>query len=187
MLKKLHFALEKWGYYLLALLCIAVIIFSALWTRRMNENAIPDAQVISDGSQRLQNVTPSPLPKPVCTPAGEFLRGYSETPVYFPALGIWQCHKSVDFAIEKDLPVWSIRDGTVQVNEKEIRIRSENGETILYRGCKEIWVKNGQSVEAGDKIGLSGGSVPFEEDGHLCVTWLKEDEPFDGFKSLKPF
>lgn len=87
-MKKVGSALEKRGYYLLAALCAAVILFSALWTKQLRAR---EAAVLRDESQHLSDVTPSPLPISTCVPAGEFLRGYSEAPVYFARPGQWQC------------------------------------------------------------------------------------------------
>ena len=83
MRKKLGRLLERWGYYGLALLCAAVILLSALWTREQPLSP-PASQALSDGSQRLsQAVSPAPSRGALCRPtAGALLRGYSETPVF---------------------------------------------------------------------------------------------------------
>lgn len=174
-MKKMQSALEKWGYYLLALLCAAVILFSALWTKRLREQAPVDTPVLLDESQHLTEVTP--VPPPACTPAGEFLRGYSETPVYFPETGVWQSHRSVDYALEPGSPVIAVQDGQVALSGDAVTVTGADGESTRYRGCGTLSVSEGQLVRAGDVLGLSGGTVPFEGGGHVCVTWLINGEP----------
>ncbi|NLD82551.1 MAG: hypothetical protein GX637_00145, partial [Clostridiales bacterium] len=59
--------MDAWGYYLLAAVCVGVILFSAVWTRSLR-SALPDAQALSDQSQRLSDVTPAPTARPLQRP-----------------------------------------------------------------------------------------------------------------------
>ena len=89
-------AAETWGVYGLALLCAAVILFSAWWTRGQDA---AERQALSDGSQRLQDATASPAPLRLVRPcAGELVRGFDAAPVFFAQSGLWQIHPRLDFA-----------------------------------------------------------------------------------------
>lgn len=176
MRKKLGRLLERWGYYGLALLCAAVILLSALWTREQPLSP-PASQALSDGSQRLsQAVSPAPSPGMLCRPtAGALLRGYSETPVFFPALSLWQAHPALDFSAEPGAPVYALAAGTLAANAEGVCVRHEDGGESLYRGVALAEKAPGQQVKAGERIGTATGSVPFEGAGHICVKLLEKD------------
>lgn len=178
-MKRLSSALEKWGYYLLAALCAAVILFSALWTKQLRAQSPADAQALMDESQRLSEVTPSPPPLPSCTPAGGFLRGYSAEPVYFPALGLWQCHPGADYALEDGAAVVALRGGIAEMEDGALTVTDAEGNAVRYRGCREWTAAPGGSVQAGDVVGYAGGSVPYEGAGHVCLTFLRQGVPYD--------
>ena len=87
--------LEKWGHYLLAALCAAVILLSGLWTRALSTR---DAEALHDTAQRLADVTVPPaafIPLRPC--AGAVLRPFSTAPLFFPAVGVWQIHPGGGF------------------------------------------------------------------------------------------
>lgn len=170
MMKKMARALEKWGYYLLALLCMGTILLSALWTNQQRAGEAPGAQVISDGSQRLSQVSPAPGPGLVRPAAGDVLREYCEAPLYFPESGVWRVHMAVDFLAEAGSAVCAMADGVVQESPDGVLI-DHGGETYsAYFGLARIDARPGQSVKAGDAIGAAGADVLFEGGpGHVCV------------------
>lgn len=177
-MKKVGTALEKWGYYLLAALCAAVILFSALWTKQLRAREAAHAPVLLDESQHLKDVAPSPLPISTCAPAGDFLRGYSEAPVYFAQPGLWQCHPGVDFALDSGMAVTAVRAGEARLGENCLTV-TDGDEAVRYRGCAEYAVTDGQRVRAGDVLGYAGANVPYEGSGHICLTWLRHGVPYD--------
>ena len=171
--------MDRWGYYALALLCAAVILLSALWTREEDRRRDgPDAQALMDGGQRLSEVTPPPeTPALVRPAAGKAIRGFSESAVFFEETGVWQCHPGVDFAAEAGEAVLAMEAGTVQVLGDEVRLDHGGGVQSRYRGLRSIRVKTGQRVRAGDALGEAGGRVPFEGAGHVCVSLMIRDQP----------
>jgi len=167
--------LEAWGAYLLAGLCACVILFSAVWTRNTQQMAAPDAQALSDQSQRLSEVTPAPTDAPRFFPCtGEILRPFSLSPVFFSDTGLWMIHRAVDYQAAEGESVAAMMDGTARVTRDGLSLQC-GGTEILYRGLMKITVQDGQSVRAGHEIGLAGGWVPFEGKC-VCVAMTQNGE-----------
>lgn len=184
-MKKLHTRMEKWGYMLLVPVCVGVIFFSALWTKRQDAGGAEGRQAVSDESQRLSAVAPSPVPSPGIAWDGSVLRGFSTAPVYFEALSVWQTHESVDLALAEGQAVTALMGGTVRVEGDTVYVDREN-ESERYRGLKEISVSTGQTVTVGERLGIGGGKIPFEGKGHLCVTFYENGAAVDGLAGTMP-
>ncbi len=100
---------------------------------------------------------------------------FSEKSVYFKTLNVWKPHMGVDFAGELGDDVSSMSDGAVtkvyedKMYGKTVEI-SLNDAVCIYNGMGAITVKEGDSVEAGSKIGVLG-TVPFEasEENHIHI------------------
>lgn len=178
MLQKIKRGMESWGHYLLALLCAGVILLSAVWTREQQRLENADQAALSDQGQRLAQAMETPEPAAFSRPAaGAVLRGYCEAPVFFPETGVWKPHPCLDFEAEAGQPVYALGLGTVLSCGEEIRLDHGNGCESLYRGLRETKVHPGQRVRAGDMIGTAGASVPFEGQGHVCVTLYQNGKP----------
>lgn len=172
--------MEAWGAYLLSALCLGVIIFSALWTGPRAAAPAPDAQALSDRSQRMADVTPAPTAAPLHRPCqGEILRPFSEGLTYFEETGVWQAHLAVDYAADPGDPVYALKEGAAALSPGCLRLDHGENEWSEYRGLSEILVKEGQSVRAGEKIGRAGGTVPFEGGGIVCVSLYRDGKPVD--------
>lgn len=181
-MKKITEVLEKWGYYLLAVLCVGVILLSMVWTKKQDAAFSPDAQALSDESQRLSSVSPEPTKDPVYLPPCGILRGYAEEAVYFPETEVWQRHPGTDFDIPAGETVYALRGGTVRLSGEEILVEHGN-ESERYRGVRELTVQDGQRIAAGDPIGLSGAEIPFEGCNHICVVFYRDGVPRDGWEA----
>lgn len=103
------------------------------------------------------------------------IREYNEKSVYFKTLNVWKPHKAVDFAGELGDDVCSMSDGAVtKVYENEMFGKtveiSINDAVCIYSGLGSVNVKEGDSVDAGAKIGAIG-TVPFEasDENHIHV------------------
>lgn len=178
MLQKIRRGMEKWGHYLLAMLCAGVILLSAVWTREQQELENGEQAALSDQGQRLAQVLPTSGPVAYTRPAaGEIIRGFSASPVYFPETGVWMAHPGLDFAAGVGETVYAIAAGTVLSCDDGVRIGHGNGLESLYRGVLECKVQPGQRVRAGETIGTAGGSVPFEGEGHVCVMLFQDGMP----------
>lgn len=177
-MKKIKRGMEIWGHYLLALLCAGVILLSAVWTRQQQGLESADQAALSDQGQRLAQAMRTPEPAAYARPAeGTVLRGYSEAPVFFPGTGVWMVHPCLDFAAEAGAAVYALAAGTVVSCGDGIRIDHGDGRQSLYRGIRESRVKPGQRVRAGEAIGTAGSAVPFEGEGHVCVTLYQDGKP----------
>ena len=166
--------LEKWGHYLLAALCAAVILLSGLWTRALSTR---DAEALHDTAQRLADVTVPPaafIPLRPC--AGTVLRPFSTAPLFFPAVGVWQIHPGVDFAADEGEEIFAVGDGAVAAVAPFLRIDHGNGYVSEYRGLRETPLRPGQAVRAGQAVGTAGAAVPYEGAGHVCVRLTKQEE-----------
>ncbi len=178
MLQKIKRGMESWGHYLLALLCAGVILLSAVWTREQQATEKADQAALSDQGQRLAQAMETPEPAAFSRPAaGAVIRGYCEAPVFFPETGVWKPHPCLNFEAEAGQPVYALAAGTVVSCGEEIRIDHEDGSESLYRGIRETKVNPGQRVRAGEAIGTAGASVPFEGQGHVCVTLFQGGKP----------
>ena len=167
-MKKLFLALEKWGHYPLAALCAAVILLSALWTKDGPVSPPPDAQAISDQSQRLSDVTPTSAPLELTRPVDGPVRvPYSEAPVFDPRAGVWRVHPYVEFAAEPGLAVRALLPGVVLSVEGEVAVDHGEGTVSRYRGLETVSVRPGQTLPAGGVLGTAA-------EGGLRV-WLIRD------------
>lgn len=170
--------MDAWGYYVLAALCAGIILFSAVWTRSARPLALPDAQALSDASQRLSDVTPAPTETAFHRPAaGDAVRPFSPEPVFFPDTGLWQIHPGTDFSAAPGDPVRAVLSGKAEIDGGILRIAHGQGLTSEYRGLAEITVKDGQSVKAGEIVGKAGSSVPFEGGGIVCIRLYRDGKP----------
>ena len=178
MMKKIKKGMERWGHYLLALLCAAVILLSAVWTRRQQEAENADQAALSDQGQRLAQAMRTPEPLAFTRPAaGAVIRDYSESPLFFSETGVWMIHPGLDFDAAAGETVGTLAAGTVLSCEDGIRIDHGDGLESLYRGVQDCKVIPGQKVRAGDALGTAGAAVPFEGQGHVCVTLFQNGMP----------
>ena len=177
MLKKMGEMMDRWGYYLLAAVCVGVIVLSAIWTKAQEAEPRPHAAALSDESQRLGDVTPAPSfwQRPC---EGRILRGMSGDMTHFPDTGMWMIHAGVDFAAQPGDAVYAMAPGRVTSLAGGVTIAQDEGSTVLYRGMQTLTVHLDQRVSAGEKLGTAGGRVPFEG-AHLCVTVFKNGKPWD--------
>ena len=108
--------------------------------------------------------------------SSNILREYSKDSVYFKTPNVWKPHLGADFAGELGDEVYAMADGAVtKVSEdrmygKTVEI-SKNDAVCVYSGLGEISVKEGDSINTGDKIGTIG-TVPFEvsDKNHIHIS-----------------
>ena len=76
-------------------------------------------------------------------------------------------------------------DGVITQTEKMIEITRENGDIFRYLGVKESLVSAGESVQAGDEIGIAGERVHMEKDAdRICVVLIRENKTVDFIAEL---
>ena len=178
MMTMIRRGMEKWGHYLLALLCAGVILLSAVWTRRQQAMENADQTALSDQGQRLAQAVQTPEPAAYTRPAsGAVIRHCSASPVFFPDTGVWMIHPGLDFAAAEGEKVYALAAGTVVSCDGGVRVDHGYGIESLYRGVLEIGVRPGQRVRAGDALGTAGAFIPFEGQGHVCVALYRDGTP----------
>ena len=103
------------------------------------------------------------------------LRAFSKESVYFKSLNVWKPHLGVDFAGELGDDVCAMAGGEVtkitddKMYGKTVEI-STNNVVCIYCGLGSVNVKEGDSVDSAQKIGVLG-TVPCEatDDNHIHV------------------
>ncbi len=90
MLQKVKRGMEKWGHYLLAVLCAGVILISAAWTRDQRAAEEENRTALADQSQRLSDAGPTAAPVSWLRPVpGRARQEDSEAQVYYGERGVW--------------------------------------------------------------------------------------------------
>ena len=92
-----------------------------------------------------------------------------------------QFHKGVDIAVEENTPVSAVYNGVVtgctvsQSYGVKLSFRTDNGYDIVYAHLNKIFVKEGDKVEKGQTIALSG-STGDSTGPHLHIEISKNGE-----------
>jgi murein DD-endopeptidase MepM/ murein hydrolase activator NlpD len=79
-----------------------------------------------------------------------------------PILGIWKRHKGVDLAAPTGTPVHAVGDGVVDFAGVQhgygnvVEIRHGHDRSTLYAHLSRIYVKRGEHVDQGERIGAVG-------------------------------
>lgn len=167
---------DRWGYYLLAIFCAAVILLSAGWTNAQRQEEKQGVQAAADESQRLAEAQERIWQRPV---PGAILRPFSEKPLFFGETGLWQAHLGVDFAAEEGEMVWAMGEGVVTLEEGNICIDHGEGWQSEYAGLARVEVQEGKKVKAGDALGRAGENIPWEGKNHVCIRVKREGEYVD--------
>lgn len=189
MLKKVCDALDKWGYYLLALLCAAAILLSALWTNGVRGEAPPEMRAAADQSEQLSDVrfredaAASAVISRPCD--GGILRAFSAEAVFLRACATWRTHEAIDFSCGDADDVRALRAGRVTLKgDGEILVDHGDGCVTVYRGVREILAASGASVAAGETI-ARGGTPLHGGDSGVCVAYRIDDSLVDFFDLIR--
>lgn len=128
--RALHLRREQWTFLLMALLCVSVIVGTALWTRQAEfarvtptppvSGDISAAQLLQQSLDSAQTATPAPTVSPtvrsVTTPLESMtlLRPFDNTRMrQSSATGLWALHDAADYAGAEGAKVSAMADGTV--------------------------------------------------------------------------
>ena len=180
-MKSLEKGMEKWGHYLLALLCAGVILLSAAWTRDQKAQEKAHQLALSDQSQRLDQAQEQSERETLALPAdGPVIMGFSMAPVLDAETGLWQTHPYLDFAVAPGDQVKAVAPGDVIACDKEILIRQEDGRLWRYQGLDNAEITKGTKVKAGETLGRVQNGSP----GFLRVSVQQNGEYIDFGKEL---
>ncbi len=124
---------------------------------------------------------------------GEIIKKYSEKELQYSATyGDMRLHSGVDIACEEGTSVSAAAEGTVLSVEETgtlgtvVAIDHKNGITAKYAALKDIKVKAGDTVTAGDIIGAVT-TVPSEcaDQSHLHLEVCKNNYPVSPLEVMK--
>lgn len=116
---------------------------------------------------------------------GEIIKEYSDSVLqYSSTYGDMRLHNGIDIACEEGTSVSTCAKGTVTAIEQAtsfgdtVIIDHGNGVSVKYSALKDIKVKQGDSVEVGDIIGVSA-TVPAEcnDKDHIHIEVIKNGIP----------
>jgi murein DD-endopeptidase MepM/ murein hydrolase activator NlpD len=134
-------------------------VYQAMWFKDPNAvaaSAAKGAYYTLDGESLRRAFLTSPL---------EFSRISSGFSMRFhPILKKWRAHLGVDYAATTGTPVRSVGDGVVDFAGVQngfgnvIMVKHRGNQTTVYAHLSRIFVKRGQSVDQGQKIGAVGSS-----------------------------
>ena len=181
--RALHLRREQWTFLLMALLCVSVIVGTALWTRQgvtptpPVSGDISAAQLLQQSLDSAQTATPTPTTAPtirsVTTPLESMtlLRPFDNTRMrQSSATGLWALHDAADYAGAEGAKVSAMADGTViscadsgvfgayaEIDHGGVIVRYANL-SMLYA------IRAGDPVRAGQTIGFIGRTMPEECD-----------------------
>lgn len=185
MIGKLKKWLERWGYMLMCVLCAAVVLLSALWTKSANEQTETAQNALHSMDETLKEHQETQR-ESLCAPCeGDMIRPFSLSAVYFDKTGMYGAHPGIDFDTEPGSAVYAMLSGTVTVAADGCVCIREGEWECRVLGLEEICCGTGERVNAGDKIGTAGGHVPFEGAGHVCAQLIQNGAAVD-FAALLP-
>jgi murein DD-endopeptidase MepM/ murein hydrolase activator NlpD len=134
-------------------------VYQAMWFKDPNAvaaSAAKGAYYTLDGESLRRAFLTSPL---------EFSRISSGFSMRFhPILKKWRAHLGVDYAATTGTPVRSVGDGVVDFAGVQngfgnvVMVKHRGNQTTVYAHLSRIFVKRGQSVDQGQKIGAVGSS-----------------------------
>lgn len=109
---------------------------------------------------------------------------FGENPDWYKRFGL-AGHNGLDLAVPVGTPVLAAAAGTVIKTGFEadgygnyVKTAHDGNYASIYAHLSEIWVKNGQVVEAGQQIGLSG-STGFSTGPHLHFEIRRDNQAID--------
>ena len=208
--RALHLCREQWTFLLMALLCVSVIVGTALWTRQAEfarvtptppiSGDISAAQLLQQSLDSAQTATPAPTVSPtvrsVTTPLESMtlLRPFDNTRMrQSSTTGLWALHDAADYAGAEGAKVSAMADGTV-INCADSGIFGayaeidHGGVLVRYANLSMLYaIRAGDPVRAGQTIGFIGRTMPEECDlpAHLHLRIIVGDTAVDPEKVLQ--
>ena len=203
--RALHLRREQWTFLLMALLCVSVIVGTALWTRQAEfappvSGDISAAQLLQQSLDSAQTATPAPTVSPtvrsVTTPLESMtlLRPFDNTRMrQSSATGLWALHDAADYAGAEGAKVSAMADGTV-INCADSGVFGafaeidHGGVLVRYANLSMLYaIRAGDPVRAGQTIGFIGRTMPEEYDlpAHLHLRIVVGDTAVDPEKVLQ--
>jgi len=186
--------MEKQGFTIVLVVCVLVIVLSALYTfyfreawssqepvldqtvtagGTQNAQTLMEAQTLIESQGAKESIVPTEAPFRFTQPVAGFLdRDFSMTePQHFPKAHYWRLHPGIDLQAAYGAPVACCADGRVLNvwNDNEmglcIRIAHDHGYQTVYAGLSDAsYVQPGDPVALGQTLGHVGNGVLAESD-----------------------
>lgn len=198
---------ERQGFALMTVVCVAVIAACAVWTRQTKpRSGLPastdQTAAAADLWQQPLRDAATPTPAPTKAPAVwraplasvEPLTDYDPTRLAPSGLpGVWRAHDGVDLAAEAGQPVLAMANGTILAVETDgvcgacATVAHDGGVTVDYMGMAELAeVSPGDAVRAGQTLGFAGGNILEERHlpCHIHLRATRDGETLDPLSLL---
>lgn len=172
---------RKRGFYALTALCLILIAGAAVYARgrivspRVEAGRAPAAPAVAVATARPDEAgapaltAPTPTPTPLAWPVKgrAILRGYSEEPVWFEPLELFETHPGVDISAPLGEEVLAAADGLVSFAGFDpqrgymVEVQGEGGLVVRYGNLeKPLAVSPGDRLRRGQPVGSIGTSAP---------------------------
>lgn len=202
--------IDRQGFPIIMTACIAVIIFSAVWSGQMEETLprptppVDHAQSAAYLQQQSLASVSTPTPSPTAVPVQWtspldtiiVLQGFDATRMHqSPVTGLWQLHGAADLHAGIGDPVHAMADGTVLdcrkdgLNGAEVTILHPENVTATYAGLAALAaIATGDPVKAGQTIGFAGNGMVDEThlDPHLHLQTTRNGQLIDPLLLIQP-
>lgn len=176
---------EQWTFLLMALLCVSVIVGTALWTRQAEfarvtptppvSGDVSVAHLLQQSLSSAQTATPAPTTTPadriIVSPcaAMTLLRPFDDTRMRQSAIGLWALHDAADYACADGAKISAMADGTVVRCAESGMLGAfveidHGGVLVCYANLSMLCdIRAGDPVRAGQALGFVGSSTMPEE------------------------
>ena len=167
---------KRWGEYLLALVCVTVIVFASVYTRQEDLQRVAVRGAAGSQDQTLGEAVPppawhAPIDGALRTPFQGARRD---------AAGFWRFSPAVQYAAAYGQPVFAMAAGRIsEATADSLTLTTAEGIEIVYAQLGALRVQAGEQVDAGQRI-ASGGNG-----GTISIVARKDDVYIDPEALLK--
>lgn len=143
---------KKWGEALLAALCVLAIVFAAVYTRQddLRRLAARDAEAVRDQTLAEARQTAAWQPPTAQTPRVSYQSAARRDG------GLWQFSPWVSYHGAYGQRVCAMGAGKATYAQAgEVRIAHDGQTETRYRGLRELYVRAGEAVQAGQALGIA--------------------------------
>ena len=160
--------LKKWGEGALAVLCVLAIVFAALYTRQDDLRRMAARNAAAEQSETLAEAQRRAVwQRPAAQPPVSPFAGAERT-----SDGLWIAAPWARYAMPFAQSARAMNDGTVlAARDGLVCLSHEGGVETRYKGLRTLAVRVGESVAAGQALGIA--------DGEILVCALRDGDFFD--------
>ncbi len=162
--------LQKWGQYLLALACVVVIVFAALYTRQEDVRRLSAQNAAANRSQTLEEAQTeaafhAPVDGKCCQPFSGAVR---------TAGGLWRFDPGVSYTAAAGQSVYAVASGVIiDTADDAVALLHPDGLEFRLSGLQRLRVQAGEQVASGQTIAAVGN------EGIVRIVMLKNGSFID--------